>query len=150
MSLLEPPATLVDLLRSSLPATNTKEGTEDEIVDDDVLAYVAFLAAGLAHANNFEPDVWKEVLEPYLEQATSHSTDDQVIPDFCMKAEQALNTDDASSYGGDEDDKADMLCDVRFNLAYGGKILLHKTHLRLVRGRRYALVGQNGVGKVST
>jgi ABC-type hemin transport system ATPase subunit len=30
-----------------------------------------------------------------------------------------------------------------------GKILLHKTKLKLLRGRRYALVGQNGVGYVA-
>jgi ABC-type branched-subunit amino acid transport system ATPase component len=36
------------------------------------------------------------------------------------------------------------------SLAYGGKILLHQTHLRLLRGRRYALVGQNGVGSELT
>ena len=34
-------------------------------------------------------------------------------------------------------------------MAYGGKILLHKTRLKLLRGRRYALVGQNGVGKTT-
>ena len=38
---------------------------------------------------------------------------------------------------------------VVISLAYGGKILLHKTKLRLLRGRRYALVGQNGVGKTT-
>ena len=35
------------------------------------------------------------------------------------------------------------------SLAYGGKILLHKTRMKLLRGRRYALVGQNGVGKTT-
>ena len=38
---------------------------------------------------------------------------------------------------------------LRFSLAYGGKILLHQTKLRLRRGHRYALVGQNGVGKTT-
>ena len=35
------------------------------------------------------------------------------------------------------------------SLAYGGKILLRESKLRLVRGHRYALVGQNGVGKTT-
>jgi elongation factor 3 len=35
------------------------------------------------------------------------------------------------------------------SLAYGGKILLRESKLRLLRGRRYALVGQNGVGKTT-
>lgn len=41
-----------------------------------------------------------------------------------------------------------FFCTVSFwsSLAYGGKILLHQTRMRLLRGHRYALVGQNGVG----
>ena len=35
------------------------------------------------------------------------------------------------------------------SLAYGGKILLRESKLRLVRGRRYAIVGGNGVGKTT-
>ena len=37
----------------------------------------------------------------------------------------------------------------RNSLAYGGKILLHQTKLRLRRGHAYALVGQNGAGKTT-
>jgi ATPase subunit of ABC transporter with duplicated ATPase domains len=40
-----------------------------------------------------------------------------------------------------------QLCDCRFSLAYGGKILLNNATLRLMRGRRYGLCGGNGVGK---
>ena len=36
-----------------------------------------------------------------------------------------------------------------FSLAYGGKILLRESKLRLLRGRRYAIVGGNGVGKTT-
>ena len=40
---------------------------------------------------------------------------------------------------------------ISFNnsLAYGGKILLHQTRLKLLAGHRYALVGQNGAGKTT-
>jgi hypothetical protein len=46
-----------------------------------------------------------------------------------------------------EDAEADELCNCRFSLAYGGKILLNNATLRLIRGRRYGLCGGNGVGK---
>lgn len=39
------------------------------------------------------------------------------------------------------------LCDIVFSLAYGTKLLLHNAHMRLVRGRRYGLLGRNGAGK---
>ena len=41
------------------------------------------------------------------------------------------------------------LCDCEFSLAYGAKILLNNTRLRLKKGRRYGLCGPNGAGKVS-
>jgi elongation factor 3 len=56
-----------------------------------------------------------------------------VVPDSRGEAE----ADDAS------------LCDIGFSLAFGGKILLHNTHLRLGKGRRYGLMGKNGAGKTT-
>ena len=41
------------------------------------------------------------------------------------------------------------ICNTEFSLAYGGKILLHNTKLHLKRGRRYGMVGKNGVGKTT-
>lgn len=130
--------------------------------DDEVMAYIAFLAAGLASQAEFDPNVWADVLGPYLEQVPalrkgetkeeSKTKDDAVsfqsiLYNFCQAAERELsNMDENDSYGGHDDDEEEI-CDLRFNLAYGGKILLHQTKLRLLKGRRYALVGQNGVGK---
>ena len=51
--------------------------------------------------------------------------------------EEDTNTDDAS------------LCNIEFSLAFGGKILLHNTFLRLGKGRRYGLLGKNGAGKTT-
>ena len=35
----------------------------------------------------------------------------------------------------DDDDDAEILCDCKFTLAYGSKILLHNTNLKLKRGK---------------
>ncbi|KAI7328393.1 Elongation factor, partial [Hortaea werneckii] len=48
----------------------------------------------------------------------------------------------------DEEEGVD-LCNCTFNLAYGAKILLNQTHLRLKRGQRYGLLGPNGSGKTT-
>jgi elongation factor 3 len=78
-----------------------------------------------------------------------NSSLEEVIDSFRQATETAtLGEDDVESYGSNDDD-AEELCDIRFNLAYGGKILLHQTHLRLLRGHRYGLVGQNGAGKTT-
>lgn len=36
-----------------------------------------------------------------------------------------------------------------FNITYGGNILLEGADLRIVYGRRYGLIGRNGVGKTT-
>jgi len=43
----------------------------------------------------------------------------------------------------------DVLCDCRFSLAYGSKILLNSARLKLLRGRRYGLVANKAAGKTT-
>lgn len=45
------------------------------------------------------------------------------------------------------EDDAEELCNCKFTLAYGSKVLLHNTDLRLLRGKRYGLLGGNDSGK---
>jgi elongation factor 3 len=135
------------LLRNSLPedfATQENDGREE------VLSYVSFLAKALIDAKEWDSNTWRSTLEPYMANALSENPGG-TVENFRNASELAFtNQDDADSYGHDEEDEGfDELCDLRFNLAYGGKILLHATKLRLLRGRRYALVGQNGVGKTT-
>jgi len=47
----------------------------------------------------------------------------------------------------DEDDDAEELCNCLFTLAYGTKILLHNTKMKLKRGLNYGLLGGNDSGK---
>merc|ERR1712000_636069 len=49
----------------------------------------------------------------------------------------------------DEDDDGEELCNCQFTLAYGTKILLHNTTMRLKRGAKYGLLGGNDSGKTT-
>lgn len=49
----------------------------------------------------------------------------------------------------DDDEEGDDICDCEFSLAYGGRILLSQTKMRLKRGQRYGLCGPNGAGKTT-
>merc|ERR1712151_421272 len=49
----------------------------------------------------------------------------------------------------DEEDDAEELCNCQFTLAYGTKILLHNTKMKLLRGRNYGLLGPNDCGKTT-
>jgi len=156
MVYLEPPSTILKLLREALPAdasTNGSSTSSDNLDNDqsaEILAYVATLAQTLADSQNFNSTEWVDALSPYLSAALPSSNElcDETIEKFCSNSQTTLASHDESSdeedeYGGEE------ITNIRFSLAYGGKILLHQTKLRLRRGHRYALVGQNGVGKTT-
>lgn len=49
----------------------------------------------------------------------------------------------------EEEDTAEQLCDCKFTLAYGTKILLHNTQMKLKRGHKYGLLGGNDCGKTT-
>jgi elongation factor 3 len=151
MPLLEAPVEIVNLVRESLPLRLTQD-----VDNEHLMTYLALLAKGLASQNNFDPVVWEETMTPYLtdylpteNRNNGQEQEDNVIYNFCLAAQKALTDEDDNESYGDPDEDAEELCDLRFNLAYGGKILLHKTKMRLLRGRRYALVGTNGVGKTT-
>jgi hypothetical protein len=112
MSLLEPPQFILQLLRDSLP---DHVGSGD-IVDnsngvEDVLAYVAFLAAGLCDAQEFAPATWNEALQPYLEKLVSNEETVQNFRDAAHKA--TMGDDDDDSYG-DHDDNEQEVCNLKF------------------------------------
>lgn len=48
---------------------------------------------------------------------------------------------------GDLDDGEIEIVNADFSLAYGSRMLLNKTNLRLLKGHRYGLCGRNGAGK---
>merc|ERR1719230_1953699 len=47
----------------------------------------------------------------------------------------------------EEHDDLEVLCDCSFSLAYGNRVLLHNTKLKLKKGKCYGLIGPNGAGK---
>jgi elongation factor 3 len=49
----------------------------------------------------------------------------------------------------DDGDDAEVLCNCLFTLAYGTKILLHNTTMKLKRGAKYGLLGGNDSGKTT-
>jgi elongation factor 3 len=118
----------------------------DDGESEEVLAYVAALASSLAQAKVFTHNTWIETLMPYMESLPSMygATEraEKSIQKFCDLTEQASYADDDTAEDEEDEFGGEQLTDIRFSLAYGGKILLHNTKLRLRRGHRYALVGR--------
>lgn len=100
---------------------------------DPVLAYVAGLCAslvlhGFGEAGPAVNENWEQAVLPYL-RSSMGDADASLVYDAFLPV--------AHSYADavEEGDAAE-LCNIEFSLAYGGKILLHNTRLRLLAGHR--------------
>lgn len=82
---------------------------------------------------------------PYLSEFMEAAAVEKVCAEFLDKS--YMVTQDKAHDEVEEEEGVD-LCDCEFSLAYGAKILLNNTRLRLKKGRRYGLCGPNGAGKV--
>lgn len=114
MSLLEPPREILSLLRDSLPDSVATNDGEDTSGSEEILSYVAFLAAGLCEVQDFTPAAWTEALKPYLE-GLDGCGDDGIVEKFRESAEQSImGVDDADSYGDHDDDAFEEVCNIKF------------------------------------
>lgn len=110
---------------------------------EPILAYIACIAGSLVDEKENEVLIWTEHTVPYFAaflpegeaQSTAETLRKRAAPGA---AEEEVDEDD---------EEGEDLCNCTFNLAYGAKILLNQTHLRLKRGQRYGLCGPNGSGK---
>ena len=113
-----------------------------------ILTYVSSMCLDLCNSRfDMDEESWEQACVPYLSSIMSPELAQSCTASFREKIDKKLT----HGTGSDDDDEDDheSLCDLQFNLAYGGKILLHKTRLLLKRGKRYGLVGRNGAGKTT-
>jgi len=106
--------------------------------------YISAIAGQLVDEKETEPMIWVENLKPYVAVITGIDNAEAVIETLRKKASPGA-ADEAEAEPDEEE--GEDLCNCTFSLAYGAKILLNQTHLRLKRGQRYGLCGPNGSGK---
>ena len=131
----------VDLL---LPELLKATGDVDEFYGF-ATRYVAATACSIADANEYDEAVWTEALESHIAAwgVKDAAAAVKALHTYCslnFKAQEVVDEDD---------DDAEILCDCKFTLAYGNKILLHNTNLKLKRGKKYGLLGGNDCGKTT-
>lgn len=110
---------------------------------DVEVEHIAGLCCSLMDLKQFNKSHWDEI-ESYLAQLTGPNKAKEVTPkikDACKDMTKLLPSLD------DDDDDSEELCNCLFTLAYGTKILLHNTVMRLKRGHKYGLLGGNESGK---
>lgn len=113
------------------------QGRQVEGLEKLCKEYLANLAVSLADVKDFTTETWTGVF--------SGSLSADLIDQLRLFAESNSVVPEEE----DEDDDAELLCDCDFSLAFGSKILLNGTKLKLKRGHRYGLIGKNDCGKTS-
>jgi elongation factor 3 len=112
---------------------------------EPLLSYVSAIAGQLIDEKDKEATTWNLAIVGYLNVVVADQA--QGIVEALRKRASPLAAAD-DEVEPDEEEGED-LCNCTFNLAYGAKILLNQTHLRLKRGQRYGLLGPNGSGKTT-
>ncbi|KAF9049935.1 P-loop containing nucleoside triphosphate hydrolase protein [Panaeolus papilionaceus] len=111
------------------------------------LTFQASLAVDLIHNRNFENiKPWLRCIGIYM----SVWLNDEKSTTFTESVRSHYLAIDREKYPVEDlDDSAEgeVLCNTLFSLAYGALLLLSHTTLRLIRGRRYGILGTNGSGK---
>ncbi|KAG6920275.1 hypothetical protein DXG01_005044 [Tephrocybe rancida] len=126
-------ATLVSLLPSEVLSNGAPKHTLLAKSLDLQASMVADLVAGRSFSDSA---TWKRCVGVYL----NIWTDREAAAAFGEAAPPELTAQIRPNEG-------EVLCDTLFSLAYGALLLLSHTTLRLIRGRRYGILGTNGSGK---
>lgn len=112
----------------------------DDIKNDNepvIIEYLSIFITAVANVND-----WKR-LEEYFISIFGDSNRDVVTNDFIGSLRIIFHQEKVKH---DEDEGIEIV-NTDFSLAYGSRMLLNKTNLRLLKGHRYGLCGRNGAGK---
>ncbi|KAH8055341.1 ATPase [Aureococcus anophagefferens] len=121
------------------------EGVEVAETYKPILAYVSNLASNQCIAETFHMFEWEKTCQAYLEPIMDAEKAAVVTKKFMDESEKRVPKRDVVL--DIPEGEGEILCNVEFKLAYGGKILLNTTHFHVRRGRIYGLLGHNGCGK---
>ena len=133
-------ATVSSVLKQVLEPKNTEAFAKFT----PAVEYISAIGGQLIDEKNNDNVDWVEYTVSYI-SAIVGDADAKGIAEALRKRASPGAVDEAESE--EDDEEGEDLCNCTFNLAYGAKILLNQTHLRLKRGQRYGLLGPNGSGK---
>lgn len=114
-------------------------GTSD--ADAQIVKYIAAIVQSLIMTKTTEESEWEMETSPYLTLLDKASEWSKIREDGQLMIgaiEEVAELDEGTE-----------LCNCEFTLAYGTKILLRNTNLRLLLGMKYGLLGPNDCGKTT-
>jgi elongation factor 3 len=116
------------------------KGTFDEVK----IEHIANLACSLMERKKFDEEEWKGV-QAYLTALAGDKVAATAIETLRPECKEMVKF----TVVEEEVEDGEELCNCQFTLAYGTKILLHNTAMRLKRGHKYGLLGGNDSGKTT-
>jgi elongation factor 3 len=131
-------ATVAGNFRAVLPAKHKVDARFDPVV--------GAIGGQLVDEKDFEQMNWVTNCGPYISVIVGSEESKDIANALRKKCVPGAVEEDAVE---PDEEEGEDLCNCTFNLAYGAKILLNQTHLRLKRGQRYGLLGPNGSGKTT-
>ena len=134
--------TVLNVLKQCFPSKHADKANQLE----PILEYIAAIGGQLIDEKDSEQITWITNTLPYITVIAGDDDSKAIAESLRKRASPGVEDDDEPE--ADEEEGED-LCNCTFNLAYGAKILLNQTHLRLKRGQRYGLLGPNGSGKTT-
>ncbi|KAK6457387.1 P-loop containing nucleoside triphosphate hydrolase protein [Scheffersomyces xylosifermentans] len=113
--------------------------------DDIVSNYLGRVLQSDANVNDWKR--LKEYLEMLVVVSDSISEEQKTsyVDLVISNLRKLFDQDSGKTY--EDDEGAIEIVNADFSLAYGSRMLLNKTTLRLLKGHRYGLCGRNGAGK---
>jgi elongation factor 3 len=113
---------------------------------EPILTFIAAIGAQLVDEKETEQLIWTQNALPYLSVLVGEADATNMADVIRKRASPGVAEEDEVE---PDEEEGEDLCNCTFNLAYGAKILLNQTHLRLKRGQRYGILGPNGSGKTT-
>lgn len=110
------------------------------------LEYVAAIGGQLIDEKDTESISWTTNCLPLMTAIVGEADAAGIVDTLRKRSAPGAAAEDEVE---PDEEEGEDLCNCTFNLAYGAKILLNQTHLRLKRGQRYGLLGPNGSGKTT-
>merc|ERR1712176_270603 len=130
---------LVEEFKQAFKAEDCGEGLSK------IMEHASIVATCMGDLSFMDDLQWKKNISTMFSEYFDAATCESAVEAVRVKAEAMLEIPEED----DEDDDAEQLCDCTFTLAYGTKILLHNTQMKLKRGHKYGLLGGNDCGKTT-
>ena len=130
---------IADLLKEAFGADESSPNL-NAIID-----HSAIIATAMMDLKYMEDSQWKKNISPLFKSYFAADKIDAAIEKVRAESEKLMEIPDDD----DDEDDSEELCNCKFTLAYGTKILLHNTKMKLKRGKRYGLLGGNDSGKTT-